>query len=64
MSEEDVTTEPDDGVYIHGLFVECARWNEITKSLDEAVAKVLNEKMPVVRIVCNYHFKFSLIASP
>lgn len=49
--EEDVTTEPEDGVYIHGLFVECARWNKISKSLDEAVPKVLNEKMPMVRLV-------------
>lgn len=48
-SEGETVSEPEDGVYVHGLFIECARWNRQTGLLDEALPKVLNEKMPIVR---------------
>lgn len=42
---------PEDGVYIYGLFIDGARWNEHTHVLDEAKPKVLYESMPFVSFI-------------
>jgi len=45
---ETVAEGPDDGCYIHGLFVEGARWSHDTHILDESRPKELFTDMPIV----------------
>nr|XP_032816356.1 dynein heavy chain 5, axonemal isoform X1 [Petromyzon marinus] len=47
---EDVTRSPDEGVYVHGLFLEGAAWDRRNGRLAEARPKALSEPMPVVHI--------------
>lgn len=46
--EKTFATPPSDGVYVYGLFLDGARWNEITMALDESLPKVLYDSMPYV----------------
>lgn len=45
---EEVEEKPTDGVYIHGLFCECARWDREEATLTEAQPGKLVDTMPVV----------------
>lgn len=48
MKQSHFKESPDDGVIIYGLFLEGARLNMNTMSLDESFPKVLYETMPHV----------------
>ena len=39
---------PEDGIYIHGLFLEGCAWNAADKQLCESRPKVLSESAPVI----------------
>jgi len=43
-----IQEKPEDGCYIHGLFLEGARWNSDTHTLDESKPKTLFESFPVI----------------
>ncbi|GFO43348.1 dynein heavy chain 5, axonemal [Plakobranchus ocellatus] len=47
---EAVPQEPQEGVYVHGLFLEGAAWDKRNSKLIESKAKVLHENMPVIHI--------------
>lgn len=42
---------PEDGVYIHGLFIEGARWDLRAGILKEQIPKQLIDVMPVIHLV-------------
>ena len=46
--KEDMNAPPREGAYIHGLFMEGARWDPQASSISEAKLKELTPMMPVV----------------
>lgn len=46
--EYDVSKSPQDGCYIHGLFIDGARWDEENRCLNEALPNILYYNLPYV----------------
>lgn len=47
-SDAEMTTKPEDGSYISGLFMEGARWNKERKVISESLPKTLFDPMPII----------------
>lgn len=47
---EDFTSPPREGAYIHGLYMEGARWDTQTGAIQESILKELTPTMPVIFI--------------
>jgi dynein heavy chain len=46
-----VSTKPEDGAYLYGLFIEGCRWDEKAKCLNESLPKVLFEPFPTIHLL-------------
>jgi len=46
----ELTTPPPDGVYIRGLFLEGARWNNAAGEMDDSLPKQLYTELPVLHL--------------
>jgi dynein heavy chain len=49
-SKEEFSGAPREGAYIHGLFMEGARWDSATGLIQESLLKDLTPAMPVIYI--------------
>jgi len=52
---EDLTTKAEDGCYIHGLFLEGARWDKNQRSLIDPKPKELFSSLPVLHMLPEQH---------
>lgn len=43
-----ITKAPDDGVYVHGLYIEGARWSKEEKSIVEQLPKIILNDFPCI----------------
>uniref|UniRef100_H2ZG63 Uncharacterized protein n=1 Tax=Ciona savignyi TaxID=51511 RepID=H2ZG63_CIOSA len=50
MAKEDVTSPPDEGVYVYGLFLDGAGWDKRNTRLTEPANKVLFSNLPVAHV--------------
>lgn len=53
---EEYTCPPQEGVYVHGMFIEGCRWDGDNKMLSESFPKVLVSPAPVVSffVLCQF----------
>jgi len=51
ISPDEVKTKPEDGCYIHGLYLEGAKWNIEKNCLDYQNPKELVVEMPLVQVI-------------
>jgi len=56
-SGEDVTTGPDDGVYIDGFFLDGARWDREQQIVSDSFPKVMYDTLPVIHFVPAENYK-------
>lgn len=49
-TREEITAPPREGAYVHGLFMEGARWDSASGAIAESAMKELTNPMPVVYI--------------
>jgi dynein heavy chain len=47
---QDLKSKPTDGAYVRGLFMEGARWNKETQSIDDSLPKQLYTEVPVLHL--------------
>jgi len=45
-----VTAQPDDGTYVHGVFMEGARWDKSRQVITDSLPKVLHDAMPIIHV--------------
>ncbi|XP_067331791.1 dynein axonemal heavy chain 8-like [Channa argus] len=50
LTKEDVTVPPTEGVYVYGLYLECAGWDREKICLTESLSKVLFTPLPVIHM--------------
>jgi dynein heavy chain len=60
QSNKQITTKPEDGVYINGLFLEGARWDSQQGVLAESFPKVLYDAVPTIWLKPGERSKFQL----
>lgn len=59
-SPEEVAEGPDDGVYIHGFFLEGARFDREARVLADSRPKVMVDTVPVIHFRPTQHYKRNL----
>ena len=50
VEREEVRRPPDEGIYVHGLFLDGCRWDKAGSKLADSTPKVLHSQLPVLLI--------------
>jgi len=50
MDWEDATAQPEEGAYIHGLYIEGARWDRDLGELQDSILRDLAPQMPIIHL--------------
>ncbi|XP_041838798.1 dynein heavy chain 6, axonemal [Melanotaenia boesemani] len=45
---DDELLDPEDGVLVHGMFMDASRWDDVNMVIDDALPRVMNSMLPVV----------------
>lgn len=62
MSQKEFKEPPADGVYVYGIYLDGARWDEQTEAIGESIPKKLYSAVPMVRQhLENLFFVFNII---
>lgn len=48
MEPEEINEHPEDGVFIHGLYMEGARWDTNEGVIEDSLPSEMHFKMPVI----------------
>ncbi|KAG7486149.1 dynein heavy chain 6, axonemal [Solea senegalensis] len=48
LDMDDELPEPEDGVLVHGMFMDASRWNDDNMVVEDALPRVMNAVLPVV----------------
>ena len=49
-SVEQITAAPEDGVLIHGLYLESGQWNSEQSCLSDAESGIMHSEMPIIHL--------------
>ena len=55
QEKDEVKKGPDEGIYVHGLFLDCAKWDKAKDKLADSDPKVLFAPLPVLWITGVQH---------
>ncbi|XP_075319652.1 dynein axonemal heavy chain 6 [Odontesthes bonariensis] len=48
LDTDDKLPNPEDGVLVHGMFMDACHWDDVNMVIDDALPRVLNSMLPVV----------------
>jgi len=51
LQVEDVKEKPSEGIYVHGLFIEGAKWHTDTHEIGQPLAKELYSGLPILHLI-------------
>lgn len=54
---EDISKSPDDGVYIYGMYIDGAKWDDERKLLDQADSGKMRYRLPIVHFLPEENYK-------
>ena len=53
---DQATPAPEDGVFVHGLFLDAASWNDKQNQLADAIPGEMNPTMPMIHMEPKMNF--------
>ncbi|XP_040003149.1 dynein heavy chain 6, axonemal [Xiphias gladius] len=48
LDMDDELPEPEDGVLVHGMFMDASRWDDVNMVIEDALPRMMNAMLPVV----------------
>ncbi|KAK0131808.1 Dynein heavy chain 6, axonemal [Merluccius polli] len=66
LDMDDLLPEPDNGVLVHGMFMDACRWDDVAMTMEDALPRVMNPALPVVHFEprLNYDAEPELYRAP
>ncbi|CAL8330997.1 unnamed protein product [Merluccius merluccius] len=66
LDMDDLLPEPENGVLVHGMFMDACRWDDVAMTMEDALPRVMNPTLPVVHFEprLNYDAEPELYRAP